>query len=159
MNPLESNISALYASAHELLYLGMDESPIYSDHLTRLNRDVFHQANALYAQRGSTSEEEASLCLALLMGYNATLYNDGDKQERIQHVLDRCWEVFDKLPGSLLKVQLLTYCYGEVFDEDLAREAREIIHGWSGRDLTPDEAEIVELLKGMEENPYPWNEI
>lgn len=159
MNPLESNISALYASAHELLYLGMDESPIYSDHFTRLNRDVFHQANALYTQRGSTSEEEASLCLALLMGYNATLYNDGDKQERIQHVLDRCWEVFDKLPGSLLKVQLLTYCYGEVFDEDLAREVREIIHGWSGRDLTPDEAEIVELLKGMEENPYPWNEI
>ena len=137
----------------------MDESPIYSDHFTRLNRDVFHQANALYTQRGSTSEEEASLCLALLMGYNATLYNDGDKQERIQHVLDRCWEVFDKLPGSLLKVQLLTYCYGEVFDEDVAREAREIIHGWSGRDLPPDEAEIVELLKGMEENPYPWNEV
>lgn len=159
MSSLESTISALYAFAHELLYLGMDDSPIYSDHFTRLNRDVFHQANALYNQRGATSEEEASLCLVLLMGYNATFYDDGDKQERIQHVLDRCWEVLDKLPGSLLKVQLLTYCYGEVFDEELAREAREITNGWSGRELEAAEVEIVELLKGMEASPYPWSEV
>lgn len=41
MNYLESEISALYASAHELCYLGMDGRPIYSDQFTRLNRDVF----------------------------------------------------------------------------------------------------------------------
>ena len=40
MNYLESEISALYASAHELCYLGMDGRPIYSDQFTRLNRDV-----------------------------------------------------------------------------------------------------------------------
>lgn len=54
------------------------------------------------------------------MGYNATLYNNGDKEERIQHILDRCWDVLEHLPASLLKVQLLVYCYGEVFDEELA---------------------------------------
>ena len=38
LNSLESQISALYASAHELLYLGVDGSPIYSDHFNRLYR-------------------------------------------------------------------------------------------------------------------------
>ncbi len=114
MNYLESEISALYASAHELCYLGMDGRPIYSDQFTRLNRDVFSQANALYDKHGDSDEEEARLCLSLLMGYNATLYNNGDKEERIQHILDRCWDVLEHLPASLLKVQLLVYCYGEV---------------------------------------------
>ena len=123
MNYLESEISALYASAHELCYLGMDGRPIYSDQFTRLNRDVFSQANALYDKHGDSDEEEARLCLSLLMGYNATLYNNGDKEERIQHILDRCWDVLEHLPASLLKVQLLVYCYGEVFDE-MARKLR-----------------------------------
>ena len=95
MNYLESEISALYASAHELCYLGMDGRPIYSDQFTRLNRDVFSQANALYDKHGDSDEEEARLCLSLLMGYNATLYNNGDKEERIQHILDRCWDVLE----------------------------------------------------------------
>lgn len=102
MNYLESEISALYASAHELCYLGMDGRPIYSDQFTRLNRDVFSQANALYDKHGDSDEEEARLCLSLLMGYNATLYNNGDKEERIQHILDRCWDV---LTSACLSVE------------------------------------------------------
>lgn len=159
MNPLESEIAALYALAHELLYLGMDDSPIYSDHFTRLNREVFQKANSLYAQRGATFEEEASLCLAVLMGYNATFYNNGDKEESIQGILNRCWAVLDHLPASLLKVRLLVYCYGEIFDEDLASEAHLIMNGWLGRELTAEEHEVMELLLGMEENPYPWSEV
>ena len=66
MNSLESEVSALSTLADELLYLGIDDTPIYSDDFTRLNHEVFQKANALYHQRGSTFEEEASLCLALL---------------------------------------------------------------------------------------------
>lgn len=40
MNSLDSQITALYTLAHELLYLGSDGSPIYSDHFSRLNGDV-----------------------------------------------------------------------------------------------------------------------
>ena len=142
MNYLESEISALYASAHELCY-----------------RDVFSQANALYDKHGDSDEEEARLCLSLLMGYNATLYNNGDKEERIQHILDRCWDVLEHLPASLLKVQLLVYCYGEVFDEELAREAQAIIDTWQDRELSEDEREVIERLKDVQENPYPWSEV
>ena len=85
------------------LLSGHGRRPIYSDQFTRLNRDVFSQANALYDKHGDSDEEEARLCLSLLMGYNATLYNNGDKEERIQHILDRCWDVLEHLPASLLK--------------------------------------------------------
>lgn len=155
MNSLESEVSALSTLADELLYLGIDDTPIYSDDFTRLNHKVFQKANALYHQRGSTFEEEASLCLVLLKGYNATIYNDGDKEERIQTILNRCWEVLEHLSASLLKVQLLTYCYGEVFEEELIREAYIIIESWNSKELSEEEQGIIEYLKNLEEYPYP----
>lgn len=159
LNSLESQTAALYALAHELLYLGVDDRPIYSDHFNHLNREVFRLANALYIHRGATSEEEAALCLSLLMGYTSTIYNNGDKENRIQNILNRCWTVLDELSDSLLKVQLLTYCYGEVYDEDLAQKAHAIINTWSGRDLTDEECEVIDLLNEIEDNPYPWSGI
>lgn len=159
MNSLESEVSALSTLADKLLYLGIDDTPIYSDDFTRLNHEVFQKANALYHQRGSTFEEEASLCLALLKGYNATIYNDGDKEGRIQTILNRCWEVLEHLSASLLKVQLLTYCYGEVFEEELAKEANKIIESWDEKLLTKDQVEAIGFLKSLEENPYPWSDM
>ena len=89
--------------------------------------------------KGATSEEEAAICLSLLMGYNATIYNDGDKESKIQSILDRSFAVLDHLPASLLKCQLLTYCYGEVFEEDLAQEAHQIMDSWKNRALSEEE--------------------
>ena len=159
MNSLESEVSALSTLADELLYLGIDDTPIYSDDFTRLNHEAFQKANALYHQRGSTFEEEASLCLALLKGYNATIYNDGDKEERIQTILNRCWEVLEHLSASLLKVQLLTYCYGEVFEEELAKEAHQIMDSWENKVLSEEELKVIELLQTMRDNRYPCSEI
>ena len=104
-------------------------------------------------------EEEASLCIALLTGYNATIYNHGDKEDKIQSVLNRSWDLLDTLPASLLKCRLLVACYAEVFDEELAAEAHAIIDGWKDRELTREEFEIVEHLKNLEENQYPCSEV
>ena len=73
--------------------------------------------------------------------------------------MDRSWEVLPELSPSLLKVRLLTYCYSELYDESLAREAHTIIDTWNEKELTPEQAEIVEELKGFEENQYPWEEV
>lgn len=159
MNSLSTQISVLYSLAHELFYLGTDGNPIYSDRFTSLNTEVLRQTDALYPCRGATDNEEASLCLVLLMGYNTTIYSNGDKEERIQCVLNRCWDILDRLPASLLKLRLLTYCYGEVFDEELADEAHSIIDGWGDKVLTTDEQEAVEMLMSLEENPYLCSEI
>ena len=99
------------------------------------------------------------MCLALLMGYNATIYDYGDKGQKKQAVLDRIYNILEKLPDSLLKVRLLTYTYGEVYEESMLQEAHSIIDNWNKSALTTEQTEAVEELKNIEENPYPFEMI
>ena len=156
---MDSNSSSLFSLAHHLLTYGLDGSPIYADQFTRLNRDVYERAIELYNTRGTTVEEEAELCLGLLVAFAATIYDNGSKQECIQSVLDRSWEVLPKLSPSLLKVRLLTYCYSECYDEELAKEAHVIINTWNKEELTLEQTEIIEELQNFEENQYPFEEV
>ena len=135
---LSEEIVSLQRAAHELMYLGMDGSPVYSDDLSRRNGEV---------------------CLALLMGYNASFVDHGEKQIHVQEVLNRCWNILDSLPASLLKLRLLTACYGEVFDDPLADEARTIIASWDSASLTPDQQEAIAEFQNVVDNPYPWEYI
>ncbi len=127
---MKSQIDALRQLTHELLYLGMDGEPIYADRFHQLNSEVYSQAEALYGEKAENDEEEATLCITLLKAYSATIYNHGDKDEKIQELLNRSWDVLGKLPDSLLKCQLLVGCYGETFDKELAEEAHRIIDSW-----------------------------
>ena len=88
-----NQVQNLQHIARELLYLGTDGSPIYTDHFRQLNTEVFRLSEALFSMKGATFEEEAAICLSLLMGYNATIYNDGDKESKIQSILDRSFAV------------------------------------------------------------------
>lgn len=159
MNDLLSRALELQNLAHELMYLGMDGAPIYSDDFSRLNKDVLIKSESLFPFKSSNVEEEANICLSLLIGYNATIYDNGNKQQCIQDVLDRCWEVLPKLLPTLLKVSLLTYCYGESYEEDLLIEARAIINTWDKATLTLKQIEIIGELNNLEENQYPWEEV
>ena len=148
----------LQRAAHDLMYLGTDGSPIYSDDLSRRNGEVYRLTTALYdsGAKGGTIEEQANVCLALLMGYSASFIDHGEKQQHVQEVLDRCWDILDVLPASLLKLRLLTACYGEVFDEPLADEGRAIIASWDSASLTSEQQEAVAEFRNVIDNPYPW---
>ena len=159
MNDLTSRALELQHAAHELMYLGMDGEPVYSDTFCRLNKEVLVKSDSLFSAQSSDVEEEANLCLALLMGYNATIYDDGDKEQKKQTILNRICHVLEHLPVSLLKVRLLTYCYGEIYEEVLLQEAYAIIEGWNKENLTSGQTEIIEELKNIEENPYPFEEV
>ena len=141
--------------------MGMDGSPVYSDDLSRRNSEVYRLTTALYNSiaKGSTIEEQASVCLALLMGYSASFIDHGEKQKHIQEILDRCWNILDVLPASLLKLRLLTACYGEVFDEPLADEGRAIIASWDSASLTSEQQEAIDEFQNVIDNPYPWEEL
>lgn len=156
MNSLLSRAVELQHAAHTLMYFGMDGEPLYSDDFCRQNKDVLLKSDSLFAAKSSDIEEEANLCLALLMGYNATIYNYGDKEQKKQEILVRAYDVLERLPDSLLKVRLLTYCYGETYEEALLQSARKIVDGWGQASLTSEQIEAVEELRNIEENPYPW---
>ena len=154
-----NQVRELQSISHELLYLGVDGTPIYTDRFCQLNTEVFRLSESLFDRKGETDEEEASLCLALLMGYRATAYSDSNKEAKIQGILDRAFIVLDHLEDSVLKCRLLISCYGEVFDDELAAEAHAIIDGWGKRELTAEEQEIVDTLTNLEKYPYPWSEV
>ena len=158
---LSEEAITLQRAAHELMYLGMDGSPIYSDDLSRRNGEVYRLTTTLYNSGtwGTTVEEQADVCLALLMGYSASFVDHGEKQQHVQEVLNRCWDILDTLPASLLKLRLLTACYGEVFDEPLADEGRSIIASWSVASLTAEQQEAVDEFQNVVDNPYPWEEM
>ena len=151
----------LQRAAHDLMYLGMDGSPIYSDDLSRRNGEVYRLTTTLYNSGtwGTTVEEQANVCLALLMGYSASFVDHGEKQQHVQEVLNRCWDILDTLPASLLKLRLLTACYGEDYDEPLADEAHSIIASWNAALLTAEQQEAVDEFQNVMENPYPWEEV
>ena len=159
MNSLLSRALELQHAAHELMYLGMDGEPIYSDTFCRLNKELLVKSDSLFSSQSSNIEEEANLFLALLMGYNATIYDYGDKGQKKQAVLDRIYNVLEKLPDSLLKVRLLTYTYGEVYVESMLQEAHDFIINWNKSALTIEQMEVIEELKNIEENPYPFEVI
>ena len=158
---LSEEIAVLQRAAHDLMYLGMDGSPVYSDDLSRRNGEVYRLTTALYNSgvKGSTVEEQADVCLALLMGYSASFVDHGEKQKHVQEVLDRCWNILDTLPASLLKLRLLTACYGEVFDEPLADEGRAIIASWDSSSLTHEQQEAITEFQNVVDNLYPWEYI
>ena len=147
MNDLTSRALELQHAAHELMYLGMDGEPVYSDTFCRLNKEVLVKSDSLFSAQSSDVEEEANLCLALLMGYNATIYDYGDKERKKQ--------VLEKLPVSLLKVHLLVYTYGEVYEESMRCETYNIMKNWNMLDLSTEQKKVIDILKNIEENPYP----
>ena len=93
---LQSEIDALHCIASELLCLGLDGEPIYADHFQQLNADVYNYAEALSCEHGSTSEEEASLCVALLAAYNATII--------IMVIRKRKYRLFSNAVGKCLNI-------------------------------------------------------
>ena len=159
MNDLTSRALELQHAAHELMYLGMDGEPVYSDTFCRLNKEVLVKSDSLFSAQSSDVEEEANLCLALLMGYNATIYYDGDKEQKKQVVLERIYNILEKLSTSLLKLRLLVYTYGEVYEEYILKEINVIIGIWDTRLMTSEQIEIVKEFRNIEENPYPWEEL
>ena len=159
MNSLLSRALELQRIAHELMCFGMDGTPVYSDTFCRLNKEVLVLSDSLFPVQGSGTEEEANVCLALLMGYNATIYDNGDKEQKKQIALNRACELLGRLPASLLKVRLLAYTYGEVYEESLLQEAHTTVHSWDKEAMITEQVEAVKELRNIEENPYPFEEV
>ncbi|WP_455674864.1 UpxZ family transcription anti-terminator antagonist [Phocaeicola sp.] len=97
----------------------------------------------LYPVKGADVEEEATICLALLMSYAASVCRDEDK---VQCVLNRTHNILSLLGSSLLKCRLLTFCYTEVGEKQLLAEALSIAECWKAKPLLEEERQIMETL-------------
>lgn len=153
-----NQVQNLQHIARELLYLGTDGSPIYTDHFRQLNTEVFRLSEALFSMKGAIFEEEAAICLSLLMGYNATIYNDGDKESKIQSILDRSFAVLDHLPFSIKMSIADILLWRGIRGRFGTRSTSN--NGWLEKQgALRRRIEVMETLQTMEENSYPCSEI
>ena len=55
---LIDQIQELKHLAHQLLYLGTDDTPIYADSLAKLNKEVTQKANALFTAKACSTPSD-----------------------------------------------------------------------------------------------------
>ena len=107
---LQDKIIHLHNLAHRLLHIECSGSYLYADDLSQLNKDIHDEMNELCPLRGNTLEEDASLCLALLLGYSVSMYAGWEDDLKRENILFRSLELLEILPPSLLKDDLYTVC-------------------------------------------------
>lgn len=151
---LQKEIERLHEASRRLLSLGEDTGYVYADELSRLNREVYACINAVIGRHGKDARQEAELCLGILMGYSGCMYANPSDHKKRESVVKRACRVLDRLEDSLLKCRLLTYCYGEVYDGELAARAHAIIESWKGRPYSKEEQEAAETLLLLETNYF-----
>lgn len=150
MKSIKLQISDLERSLRELSH--PDEQCIYVDmeDVVRLNREIRAGIESLYPATVTDINEEAALCAILLRAYGQLMYQDNRDEKRRQSLLDRSARLLDHTSSSLLRCRLLVYCYGEVYESDLADEAHAIMDEWQGRELSAEEQELVDTLRILE---------
>ncbi|WP_077153595.1 UpxZ family transcription anti-terminator antagonist [Bacteroides bouchesdurhonensis] len=104
---LQEKIDNLLNSVRKLLPGGSNLGDIYADDLSLLNKSIHDRINELYSQHGRTPEQEAALCLALLMGYSVSQYANPEDESKKHTVLLRTRNILSLLPPSSLKEDLL----------------------------------------------------
>ena len=79
---LQDKIDHLLRSVRRLLPVGSDVCYLYSDDFSQLHQSIRNQLNELYPLRGETMEQDASLCLALLLGYSVSMYANPEEESK-----------------------------------------------------------------------------
>ena len=105
---LQEKIDKLQNTVHALLHKSNYMAGVYIDDIARLNKEIHEQINDLYPCHGTTAEQEAALCLSLLMGYSVSVYANSEDEVKKRAVLRRSQEIMKKRLPSPLKIQLHT---------------------------------------------------
>lgn len=119
---MEEQITLLYDKAYKLIHLGEEDGMVYTDDFTRLNKEVYELINVLWNKQGKTVDEEARICLSLLMGFSVCMYGDEEDERKRGKVEERVAKVLRALGSSGLKEQLekLQRLYNSLNKEILA---------------------------------------
>ena len=105
---LQEKIDKLQNTVHDLLHKSNYMAGVYVDDLARLNNEIHEQINDLYPCHGKTAEQEAALCLSLLMGYSVSMYANSEDEAKKKTVLRRSQMILKNQLPSPLKIQLHT---------------------------------------------------
>lgn len=107
---IQTKIEKLYHTTHALRHIGDGTDYTNANSLMQLNKDIHDLIDELYSVRGNTVEQEATLCLAILLGYSVSINAHLTDDVKKQRILERSYHVLDRLSSSLLKCRLSSLC-------------------------------------------------
>ena len=114
---LQEKIDKLQNTVHALLHKSNYMAGVYVDDLARLNNEIHEQINDLYPCHGKTAEQEAALCLSLLMGYSVSMYANSEDEAKKETVLRRSQMILKNQLPSPLKFSYtqstINYCHSK----------------------------------------------
>ena len=105
---LQEKIDKLQNTVHALLHKSHSMECVYIDDIARLNNEIHEQINDLYPCHGKTVEQEAALCLSLLMGFSVSIYANSEDEAKKRTVLRRSQKIMKNQLPSPLQIQLHT---------------------------------------------------
>jgi Protein of unknown function (DUF1141). len=132
--------------AERLAYFQDDGEYSYIDKYKEVISWIYRSCRELIRFHGENEEEEAEICLSVLIGYSTTVRN----AKNIRRAIDRAYAVLPHLDPSLLKCQLLAYCYAEVRNPNLLEQAKQILQTWNGIQLSEEITRTKNLLQDIE---------
>lgn len=150
MESIREQIEGLEKLLHELTHPAKNTWYVDMEEMIRLNREIRTYVEKLYPVEAKSAREEALLCCVLLQAYAVMTYSQDIDEEHRQHLLVRSCHVLRELPISALRCRLLVYCYGEVGEEALAKEAHAIINSWTADKLSDEEKDLIATLHILE---------
>lgn len=153
--PIIRKARELRRIADKLVYFQDEDEYSHIDKYKKVTYWIHRTSRKLILNIGITDKEEAEICLAVLIGYNVTIRNEKD----IHKVLDRALAVLPKMSPSLLKCQLLVYCYAELYIKKLAEEAEKIMENWKEQNLSIEQKWIKEFLEDIEKSRLRWESL
>lgn len=132
--------------AERLAYFQDDGEYSYIDKYKEVLSWIYRACRELIRVHGESDEEEAEICLSVLIGYSTTVRN----AKNIRRAIDRAYTVLPCLNSSVLKCQLLAYCYAEVRNPNLLEQAKQIMQAWNSNQSSEEEVRTKELLQDLE---------
>lgn len=141
----------LQALTDELLHLGEDGEVVYIDQFRRLNQEIREKAGLLFLLQSEDIEQEAQVCLSLIMVYSVIAYQLEDKEEKIQVILDRCNKIFVSDFSLSIRCKLLLYCYEQLRDNTLVEEAYHLLHNNTQQYQIDDRKKLLSLYQEIVE--------
>ncbi|WP_455674380.1 UpxZ family transcription anti-terminator antagonist [Phocaeicola sp.] len=147
-NIIKQKITELQQLIARFIYPDENTDCYFIENWQHIHSCIKRYSDELFPVKGTTTDEEASICLALLMSYSASVCRD---EKKVQQVLNRTQSILPMLDASLLKCQLLAFCYTEVGEKKLLEEAYGITGNWKGKVLLKEEEHIMETLDILSE--------
>ncbi|MCD8081357.1 MAG: UpxZ family transcription anti-terminator antagonist [Bacteroides sp.] len=144
----------LRALAEELLRLGENGGAVYIDQFRQLNQEIREKADLLFLQQGEDAEQEAQMCLALLIAYSVVTYPVDCQNQKIQSVLDRCFVLLNDTDflNVFLRGKLLIYCYYFIGDKELECEILSLINNGHKQENVTEIEELSVLYRTVTAN-------